>query len=230
MSTDIATADIATADIATGITADTAADTGGRPVLDELLLGKDAQELLFTAARTANAFTDEPVSDDQLRAIHELTKWGPTAANTQPLRVLYVRSPEARARLVDLMSGNNKDKTRQAPVVAIVAADTEFHEFVPQVFPIRPELKDHFEANPAAREQSATFNAALQAGYYLLAIRAAGLAAGPMGGFDAEGVNDEFFPDGRWRALMVVNIGRPGEGAWFDRLPRLDYHDVARSV
>jgi len=207
-----------------------AAEGTARPVLDELPLGKDAQELLFTAARTANTFTDEPVTDEHLRAIHQLTKWGPTAANTQPLRVLYVRSPEARATLVDFMTGHNKDKTRQAPVVAIVAADTGFHEFVPRVFPIRPDLKDHFESNPAAREQSATFNASLQAGYYLLAIRAAGLAAGPMAGFDAEGVNSTFFPDGRWRALMVVNIGRPGEGAWFDRLPRLEYEDVARTV
>jgi 3-hydroxypropanoate dehydrogenase len=197
---------------------------------DQLVLDERAQALLFTEARTANTFTDEPVSDDQLRAIHHLTKWGPTAANTQPLRVLYIRSPEARERLVELMSGNNKDKTGRAPVVAILAADTDFHEFVPQVFPIRPGMREHFAADPDGREKTAAFNAALQAGYYLLAVRAAGLAAGPMAGFDAEGVNREFFPDGRWRAFLVVNIGRPGEDAWFDRLPRLDYEDVTRSV
>ena len=198
--------------------------------LSPLTLHPDAQALLFTEARTANTFTDEPVSDEQLQAIHDLTKWGPTAANTQPLRVLYVRTDEARARLVEHMAGGNKDKTRTAPIVAIVAADSEFHEYVPRVFPIRPELKDHFAANPEMREQSATFNAALQAGYYLLAIRAAGLAAGPMAGFDKAGVDREFFPDGRWRSLMVVNIGKPGEGAWFPRQPRLDFDDVVRQV
>jgi 3-hydroxypropanoate dehydrogenase len=204
--------------------------TDVRSPLDSLALPADAQALLFTEARTANTFTDEPVTDAQLEAIHELTKWGPTAANTQPLRILYVRTPEARKRLVDLMADGNKEKTRTAPVVAIVAADVDFHEFVPKVFPIRPGMRESLAGDPATREQMARFNAALQAGYYLLAIRAAGLAAGPMGGFDAAGVDREFFPDGGWKSLMVVNIGKPGENAWFDRLPRLEYHEVARHV
>jgi 3-hydroxypropanoate dehydrogenase len=195
-----------------------------------LALDPQATAMLFTEARTANTFTDEPVTDAQIEAIHDLVKWGPTAANTQPLRILYVRTAEARERLVTHMNGNNKDKTRTAPLVAIVAADTEFHEFVPRVFPIRPGMKEYLAGDPAAREQMATFNAALQAGYYLLAIRAAGLAAGPMGGFDKAGVDREFFADGPWKSLMVVNIGRPGPDAWFDRLPRLDYDEVARHV
>jgi 3-hydroxypropanoate dehydrogenase len=115
-------------------------------------------------------------------------------------------------------------------LVAIVAADLDFHEFIPKVFPIRPEMKDHLAGDPEGREKLARFNAALQAGYYLLAIRAAGLAAGPMGGFDAAGIDAEFFPDGRTKSILVVNIGRPAEDAWLDRLPRLGYDDVVRSV
>ncbi|GII22977.1 malonic semialdehyde reductase [Planosporangium mesophilum] len=198
--------------------------------LDLFALPAGARELLFTEARTANTFSDEPVTDAQLEAIHELTKWGPTAANTQPMRILYVRTPEARERLVGHMSDGNKEKTRTAPVVAVVAADLEFHEFVPKVFPIRPEMKDFLAGDPTGRERMARFNAALQAGYYLLAVRAAGLAAGPMTGFDVDGLDREFFPEGRWTSLMVVNIGKPGHNAWFDRLPRLDYDEVTRVV
>jgi 3-hydroxypropanoate dehydrogenase len=201
-----------------------------RSPLDALALTPDSQALLFTEARTANAFTDEPVSDAQLAAIHELVKWGPTAANTQPLRVLYVRRGEARDRLVAHMADGNREKTRTAPMVAVVAADVDFHEFVPRVFPIRPGMREHLDADRDNRERMAKFNASLQAGYYLLGIRAAGLAAGPMGGFDAEGIDREFFPDGRWKSIMVVNIGRPAENAWFDRLPRLGYDEVTRHV
>jgi len=145
--------------------------------------------------------------------VYELTKFAPTSANTQPLRVLYVRKGEARDRLVPHMAGANGPKTASAPVVAILAADLGFHEHIPTVFPIRPEMKDMFDANPALREQHARFNATLQAGYFLLGVRAAGLSAGPMTGFDAEGVDREFFPDGRLKSLVVVNIGHPGEGA-----------------
>jgi 3-hydroxypropanoate dehydrogenase len=197
---------------------------------DLLALDAEARKLLFTDARTANSFTDEPVSDDQLRAIYELTKFAPTAANTQPLRVLYVHKGEARDRLVRHMLGANGPKTAAAPAVAILAADLGFHEHIPTVFPIRPEMKDSFEANSKSRVAHAKFNATLQAGYFLLGVRAAGLAAGPMAGYDAEGVDNEFFPDGRLRTLLVVNIGRPDGGAWFDRLPRLEYDQVVSHV
>jgi 3-hydroxypropanoate dehydrogenase len=197
---------------------------------DTLALHPEARTLLFTEARTANSFSDEPVSDEQLRAMFELTKWPPTAGNTQPLRVLYVRTPEAKERLVAHMSDGNKEKTQNAPVVAVLAADTDFHEFIPKVFPIRPEMKDALAGDVDRRTQMAQFNATLQAGYFLLGVRAAGLAAGPMAGYDAAGIDAEFFPDGRWKTILVVNIGKPGENAWFDRLPRLDYDEVVRHV
>src|SRR5262249_28537872 len=122
---------------------------------DLIALDQRAQELLFTEARTANTFTDEPVGEAQLRAIFELTKWAPTAANTQPLRVLYVSQGESRERLVKHMLGANVEKTRTAPAVAVLAADHQFHQHIPTVFPIRPEMADHFEANPEARVEHA---------------------------------------------------------------------------
>lgn len=197
----------------------------GRTRASLLALDPEAQALLFTQARTANTFSDEPVSDDQLRAIYDLIKWGPTGANGQPLRVLFVRTPAGKERLLRHMSDGNKTKTASAPVTAVLAADLDYHEQMPRLMPHRPEMRDGLADYPG-REGLATFSAALQAGYFLLGVRAAGLAAGPMGGFDGPGVDGEFFADRPWRSILVVNIGKPGEHPWFDRLPRLDYDDV----
>ncbi|HEY2176911.1 MAG TPA: malonic semialdehyde reductase [Mycobacteriales bacterium] len=182
--------------------------------------------VLFTEARTANTFAPTPVTDAELREIWDLAKWPPTAANTQPLRVLYVRSAEGRARLVEHMNDGNKAKTATAPAVAVLAVDSRFHEHIPAVLPYKPELKDAFEADEAMRGNIGGFSGALQAGYFIMAVRAHGLAAGPMGGFDAAGIDADFFPDGRWRSVLVVNIGHPGVDPWLDRLPRLDHADV----
>jgi 3-hydroxypropanoate dehydrogenase len=201
-------------------------DVAQRPELGTL--DDEARAVLFTDARTANTFAPTPVSDDELSSIWDLAKWGPTSANTQPLRVLYVRPGEARDRLVKQMSDGNKAKTESAPAVAVLAVDTRFHEHIPTIFPHRPEMKDALEANEDRRLAGGNLNAALQAGYFILSVRAHGLAAGPMTGFDAAGLDAEFFPDGRWHAIMVVNIGHPGENPWLDRLPRLDHEDVIR--
>jgi 3-hydroxypropanoate dehydrogenase len=199
---------------------------------DERVLALDpaAEALLFTDARSANTFSDEPVSDEQLRAIVELMKWPPTAANTNPLRILFVRTPAARERLVAHMSGANKAKTLTAPAVAVLAADLDFHEQIPRLLPFRPELRERFADDEAARDRHARFNATLQAAYFILAVRAAGLAAGPMAGFDAAGVDAEFFGGSAWRSILVVNIGKPGVDPWFERLPRLDYDDFVAHV
>jgi 3-hydroxypropanoate dehydrogenase len=191
-------------------------------------LDDEARAVLFTEARTANTFAPTPVSDDELSSIWDLAKWGPTSANTQPLRVLYVRPGEARDRLVKHMSDGNKAKTESAPAVAVLAVDTRFHEHIPTVFPHRPEMKDALEANEERRLAGGNLNATLQAGYFIMSVRAHGLAAGPMTGFDPAGLDAEFFPDGRWHAIMVVNIGHPGENPWLPRLPRLDHEDVIR--
>ena len=184
--------------------------------------------LLFTDARTANTFAPTPVSDDELSAIWQLAKWAPTSANTQPLRVLFVRTAEGKARLVPHMSEGNRAKTATAPAVAVLALDNRFHEHMPTLLPFRPEMRDMLESNEQMRTRMSSFNAALQAGYFILSVRAHGLAAGPMAGFDADGVDAEFFIENNWHAVLVVNIGHPGEGAWFDRLPRLDEAEVVR--
>ncbi|MCX5399437.1 malonic semialdehyde reductase [Streptomyces sp. NBC_00102] len=194
-----------------------------------LALDPAAQALLFTEARTANTFSDEPVTDEQIQAIYELVKYGPTAFNQAPLRVVLVRSEEGRARLVEHMSEGNSPKTASAPLVAILAADNEFHEELPALVPHFPQLKDVFFSERPVREQSAAMNAALQAAYFIIGIRAAGLAAGPMTGFDAAGIEKEFLDDDH-KVLMVVNIGKPGEDAWFPRLPRLSYDEVVTTV
>jgi len=186
-----------------------------------------ARAALFTGARTISEFNSTPVSDAELSDIWELAKWAPTAANFQPLRVLYVRPP-ARDRLVKHMADGNKEKTAAAPAVAVLALDSQFHEFIPTVMPVKAELKDYFEADEVARGESAAFNSALQAGYFVLAVRAAGLAAGPMGGFDHAGVDAEFFGDGRWKSILVVNIGHTDSAPRHDRLPRLEHTEVIR--
>ncbi|GAA4862833.1 malonic semialdehyde reductase [Kitasatospora terrestris] len=194
-----------------------------------LALDAAAQDLLFREARTANTFTDEPVTDEQVQAIYDLVKFGPTAMNAQPLRVVLVRTPEARERLVNLMSDGNKEKTASAPLVAILAVDNEFHEELPTQFPHFPGAKDML-SDRAGREPMAAMNAALQAGYFIIGVRAAGLAAGPMAGYDAAGIDKEFFGDGEHTVLAVVNIGKPGENAWFPRGPRLAYDEVVTTV
>jgi 3-hydroxypropanoate dehydrogenase len=195
-----------------------------------LTLAADAQDLLFRQARTANSFTDEPVGEEQVRAIYDLMKWAPTGGNSQPLRILLVRSAEAKARLVPLMDEGNRAKTQSAPATAILAADTRFHEHWDRLVPFRPGGGAAFADAPERAEAVARFNATLQVGYFLLAVRAAGLAAGPMAGFDRAAVDREFLADGRLRSLLVVNVGRPGPDAWRDRLPRLEHDEVVTDL
>jgi 3-hydroxypropanoate dehydrogenase len=194
-----------------------------------LALDEVSQDLLFRAARTVNTYADEPVTDEQVQAIYDLVKYAPTAANSQPLRIFLVRSDEAREHLLKHVSEGNREKAATAPLVAILAADTDFHEHLPRVFPHLPGMKDSM-TDGDAREKMARFNSALQVAYFLLGVRAAGLAAGPMGGFDAAGLDEDFFPDGRHKSLLVVGIGRPGANAWHERLPRLDYDEVVTTL
>ncbi|MCW8384208.1 malonic semialdehyde reductase [Streptomyces justiciae] len=194
-----------------------------------LVLDAAAQDLLFREARTANTFTDEPVTDEQIQAVYDLIKYGPTASNQNPLRIVLVRSPEARERLVARMAEGNRAKTAAAPLVAILATDNEFHEELPRLVPHAPKIKDVLYAERPVRERSALLNGALQAAYFIVGLRAAGLAAGPMGGFDPAGVQKEFLDDDH-TPLMVVNIGRPGPDAWRSRAPRLAVDEVVTTV
>ncbi|MFS8098598.1 malonic semialdehyde reductase [Lentzea alba] len=193
-------------------------------------LDKKAQDLLFRHARTATVFQDTSVPEEQIQAIYDLVKHGPTSMNQQPLRAVLVRSTEARERLVRHMFDNNKPKTLAAPLSIILAADLEFHQKLPELFPAVPHAKEMF-SEPAIRTASATMNTAIQLGYFIVGVRAAGLAAAPMSGFDPKTLNAEFFPDGRLAAVAVMNVGIPADGSpAHPRLPRLAYEDVFTTV
>ncbi|MGV9297538.1 malonic semialdehyde reductase [Amycolatopsis sp. NPDC003676] len=195
----------------------------------QLQVPAEVQDLLFREARTANNFSSEPVTDEQVRAIYDLVKWAPTSMNTQPLRALVIRSDEAKQRLLPHMAEGNRAKTEAAPLTVILAADVDFHENIPQIFPHNPGVKDNF-ADESGRVEFSKLNSLLQVGYFIIGVRAAGLAAGPMTGFDAAGVDKEFFSGNNWRSLVVVNVGKPGENPWFDRLPRLDFDQVVDTL
>ncbi|RLV54976.1 malonic semialdehyde reductase [Aeromicrobium phragmitis] len=194
--------------------------------LDHLTrLDEQALDTLFREGRTANSFIDEPVPAETLREIYEIAKFGPTAANSQPLRTVFLTTDESKQRLLPLMSEGNRHKTATAPVVAILAADADFNERMPEVFPHAPESKNWF-GDLESRRRVAEFNAGLQVAYLIMAVRAVGLAAGPMNGFDHDAVDAEFFAGTNLHSVVVMNIGKPGESPWFDRLPRLAYEDA----
>ncbi|WP_129840748.1 malonic semialdehyde reductase [Streptomyces sp. RFCAC02] len=195
-----------------------------------LSLDAVAQNLLFHEAHTARSFTDEPVTDEQIHEIYDLIKPAPTAFNISPLRVTVIRSEEAKRRLLAHVAEGNRPHTAAAPVTAILSADLCFHEKLSTLFPVYPTLAQDVYGDRDAREADARLNAALQIGYFLLGVRAAGLAAGPMTGFDAEGLDKEFFGDGRQKSLVLVNIGRPSEMAYNPRQPRLDATEAVTSL
>jgi len=199
------------------------------PSTRDVALGDTALAQLFTEARTRNDFSDRPVSEDLIRKLYDLTKFGPTAANTTPARFLFVTSPEAKARLLPHMSEGNRDKTATAPVVAIIAHDIEFHEQMPILFPHNPDAKNWF-GDLEGRKASAGLNGSLQAGYFMIAARALGLDVGPMIGFDAAGVKAEFLADTTWEPSFVINLGYGTDEKMFPRFPRLDFDTAAKIV
>lgn len=186
-----------------------------------------ALDQLFLRARTVHAFYPEPVEDDVIRQLYELLKWGPTAFNAQPARFVFLRSLDAKARLAPALSAGNRDKTQAAPLTVIVAWDTRFHEHLPAQFPSY-DAKPLFDADPALRQDTAFRNASLQGGYLILAARALGLDVGPMSGFNADKVNAEFFPDGRWRVNFIANLGYGIPESSWPRGPRLDAADAVQ--
>jgi len=194
-----------------------------------LVLDAAAQDLLFRQARSASEFADAPVSEAQLQAIYGLVKYGPTALNQQPLRIIAVRSGQAMERLMRHLNERNRGKTAGAPLTLILAADIDFHERLPQVFSHAPGLRDVLAADREDRVTQARFNATLQIGYLIVGVRAAGLAAGPMIGFDAAALDRDFFPGGSLQSLLVMNVGYP-RAKRFARLPRLAYEDVVQAM
>jgi 3-hydroxypropanoate dehydrogenase len=196
---------------------------------EEAAIDPAAVDAIFAEARTANSFTGE-VSEDQARAIYELTKFGPTAFNSQPLRVTYVRSDEARATLVDALSAGNRAKTASAPLVAILSYDTDWAGQWENFLPGYNAPKAMYDASPELAAATGNNTAHLQAGDFILAVRSLGFAAGPMTGADFNAIDAAFFPAGGQKSFLVVNIGQPGEDAWGAAKPKFSYEDVVRTV
>lgn len=180
---------------------------------------------LFTEAHTAHAFVGEPLSTERLRELHDLVKMAPTSLNSQPMRIVYVQSDEARTRLINHLSEANRPKTASAPTVAILCYDSMFHEWFPTVLPHFAAAKDLF-ADESPRHAFAGGQAWMQAGYYVLAARALGYVVGPMTGFNAKGVDDDLLAGTTLKSFCVVNIGLPGENAYKPRNPRIGFDDA----
>lgn len=182
---------------------------------------------IFLEARTANGFIDKPVPAELLRQVYDLAKMPPTSMNTQPTRYVFLNSPAARERLRPALSAGNLDKTMAAPVTVVVATDTRFYEFMPQVWH-REGAKETFEGNAAMAQSTATRNGTLGGAYFIVAARALGLDCGPMSGFDIPKVNAEFFPDGRWQTNFLINLGYGDSSKLFDRNARLSFEQACQ--
>jgi 3-hydroxypropanoate dehydrogenase len=203
-------------------------------------LDEGSLNTLFRDARTHGAWLDRPVSDDTLRELYDLAKWPPTSANTNPTRFVFLRSPAARERLRPALSSGNLEKTMKAPITVIVAYDLKFYEKLPKLFPHNPSMAALFAGNPTLVEVTAKRNSSLQGAYLMLAARALGLDCGPMSGFDAakvdqeffnagracEGCDQEFFPEGQVKANFLINLGYGDPQKLHPRAPRLDFSEA----
>jgi 3-hydroxypropanoate dehydrogenase len=196
---------------------------------DSKSVGEAALAQLFTEARTHNVFLDKPVPVALLKEAVALAKMGPTSANQSPFRILFLTSPEAKARLIPLMSPGNQEKTSKAPVVAIVGHDEKFFDHLPFLMP-HVDAKSWFSGNPAFAARSAFQNGTLQAAYLILALRAVGLDTGPMSGFDNAKVDAEFFADTAVKSTVVINIGYGDTAKLFPRSPRFDFDQIAKII
>jgi 3-hydroxypropanoate dehydrogenase len=187
-----------------------------------------ALDTIWRSARTQNGWTAEPVSDAELHAIYDLTKWGPTSINCQPQRIVFLRTAAAKERLRPLLAPGNVEKTMAAPVVAILAYDPAFYTELPKVFPHNPSVKSWFEGPEKAQhaETTAFRNATLQGGYFILAARAVGLDTGPMSGFDNAKVDAEFFAGTTLKSNFLCGLGRGDASKVFPRSPRLGFADA----
>ncbi len=193
-----------------------------------IAISPDVLDQAFRTARTFNAFSGKEVPDALLRELYALLKWGPTSMNCQPSRYVFVKSEAAKARLAPALAQGNVAKTMAAPVTVIVATDTRFHEHMATQFPANAKAGAMFADNAALAESTAFRNGTLQGGYLIIAARLLGLDCGPMSGFDATKLDAEFFPDGRYKANFLVNLGYGDPSANYPRGPRLDFDTVAQ--
>jgi 3-hydroxypropanoate dehydrogenase len=184
-----------------------------------------ALDRVFRTARTYNGFTDEPVSEGELRQLYDLLKWGPTSANQSPLRIIWCTSDEAKAKLAGACSAQNAPKVLKAPVTAILGMDTEFYEKLPTLFP-HTDARAWFLGNDGLIKESAFRNSTLQGAYFIIAARLLGLDTGPMSGFDTKKVDELFFAGTPVKTNFISTLGHGDPASIFDRLPRLDFEDA----
>lgn len=192
-----------------------------------MTIDQSALDQLFFNARTANGFLDKPVSLDLLKEVYNIAKMGATSMNTQPTRYVFLKTAAAKERLLPALNPGNVDKTKTAPVTVIVANDTQFFEHMPKIWH-REGAKEMFEGNATLAAGTATRNGTLGGAYFMIAARAVGLDCGPMSGVDLAKVNAEFFPDGRWQANFLINLGYGDNTKLFDRNPRLSFEQVSQ--
>jgi 3-hydroxypropanoate dehydrogenase len=190
-------------------------------------ISSEALDQIFRKARTHSAWLPKRVSLETLKEVYDLARMGPTSANASPARFIFLESEAAKARLLPALAPLNVEKTKTAPVTVIIAWDTEFHEKLPKLFP-HYDMRSFFVGNQALIEETAFRNSSLQGGYFILAARALGLDCGPMSGFDAAKVNAEFFPDGKWKANFLCNLGYGDPAKLFPRNPRLAFEEASQ--
>jgi 3-hydroxypropanoate dehydrogenase len=192
------------------------------------IVPESVQDQVFRNARTQNGFTSQPVTDDELRAVYDLAKWGPTSMNTQPARFQFLRTAEAKARLSPLTSPGNQPKVLAAPVVVIIGYDLEFYEHLVKNFAHNPNARGVFAGNDALIQGTAFRNSTLQGGYLMIAARMLGLDCGPMSGFDAAKVDAEFWAGTKVKTNFICNLGHGDPAKVMGRLPRFSFEDAAK--
>ena len=189
-------------------------------------ISQEALDQLFREARTYSTWLPEPVPEELLRKAYELARLGPTSANASPARFVFLTSSDAKARLKPVLAAGNVDKTMAAPVTVIIAWDTKFHENLPRLFP-QFDMRSYFVGNHTLINETAFRNSSLQAAYFILAARALGLDCGPMSGFNADKLNAEFFPDGKWKVNLLCNLGYGDPSKLHPRNPRLNFEEAS---
>lgn len=190
----------------------------------------DMLDRLFRTARSRNGWRDEPISHEDIRAIYELCKWGPTSGNSSPARFIWVTSADAKLKLADCASETNARKIRAAPATVVIARAKNFHERLPDLFPHGPYMYELMRDNLEIREATARRNATLQGAYLMMAARALGFDCGPMSGFDENKVNQLYFPDGDTEVDFLCSIGHGSDDGLFERLPRLSFDEASRII
>ncbi|MBE9516577.1 MAG: malonic semialdehyde reductase [Proteobacteria bacterium] len=193
-------------------------------------LDDQALDVLFREARSFSHWLDEPVTDEQLQAVYELMKFGPTAANSCPARLVFVRSEEAKSKLKLCLDAGNVDKSMSAPAVAIIGMDMEFYEQMPRLFPHNQEARSWYAGKPEKIAAAAEKNSTLQGAYLMLAARSLGLDCGPMSGFDANKLNATFFPDGKIKSNFICALGYGDRDQLYPRGPRLSFDEACSLI